>query len=160
MITSLRDYLAYFEGVRKRTHLFIDAVPLTLADWSPAPGEYTCGDIVRHLGSVQLMNWRLVAGEPMKYPGHDPSLGADLGAAREYLNACHAEGVKLLEGLPDSSLSQKRTGADGRPASAWRFLMASVEHEVHHRSQLANYLTWLGHQPPQLFGVPMEDLPT
>ncbi|MBI3159776.1 MAG: DinB family protein [Chloroflexi bacterium] len=159
MITSLRDYLAYFVSVRKRTHLFIEAVPPTLADWSPAPGEYTCGDIVRHLGSVQLMNWRLAAGEPLKYPGHDPALGADLPAARTYLDACHAEGVKLLEALPDSILAEKRVGATGQSASVWRFLMATVEHEVHHRSQLANYLTWLGHQPPQLFGVNVEDLP-
>lgn len=159
MITSIETYLAYFEGVRKRTGLFIEAVPPTLADWSPAPGEYTCSDIVRHLGSVQLMNWRLVAGEPLRYPGHAPELGADMVAARTYLTACHAEGIALLQSLPDSVLTEKRVGQTGHAASGWRYLMATVEHEVHHRSQLANYLTWLGHEPPQLFGVKMEDLP-
>ena len=37
--------------------------------------------------------------------------------------------------------------------------MAMVEHEIHHRSQLAAYLAELGVQPPQLFGVMVEALP-
>lgn len=159
MITSISAYLDYFEGVRRRTLTFIEATPPTLVDWSPAPGEYTCGDIVRHLGSVQLMNYRLVAGSPLKYPGHDSSLGADWPAATAYLAACHAEATALLKTLPDSVLAEKRLGATGKEASAWRYLLGTVEHEVHHRSQLANYMTWLGNEPPQLFGVFMEDLP-
>lgn len=36
--------------------------------------------------------------------------------------------------------------------------MALVEHEVHHRSQLAVYLTLLGVEPPQVYGLGIEDV--
>jgi len=41
---------------------------------------------------------------------------------------------------------------------AWRFLMAMVEHEVHHRSQLDCYLSLAGVEPPQIYGWRMEDV--
>jgi uncharacterized damage-inducible protein DinB len=33
-----------------------------------------------------------------------------------------------------------------------------TEHEVHHRSQLASYLTWMGVEPPDIFGLGVEDV--
>jgi uncharacterized damage-inducible protein DinB len=33
-----------------------------------------------------------------------------------------------------------------------------VEHEVHHRSQLAAYLTQMGVEPPQIYGLTIEDI--
>ena len=53
----------------------------------------------------------------------------------------------------------KREDLRGNSISAWRFLMANVEHEVHHRSQLASYFTWMGAEAPQLYGIYMEELP-
>ena len=41
---------------------------------------------------------------------------------------------------------------------AWRFLMAMVEHEVHHRSQLDCYLAEVGVAPPQVYGWRMEEV--
>jgi uncharacterized damage-inducible protein DinB len=36
--------------------------------------------------------------------------------------------------------------------------MATIEHQVHHRSQLAFYLALLNAPPPQVFGVREEEL--
>jgi uncharacterized damage-inducible protein DinB len=36
--------------------------------------------------------------------------------------------------------------------------MAMTEHEVHHRSQLASYLTWMGVEAPHVFGLGVEDV--
>ena len=36
--------------------------------------------------------------------------------------------------------------------------MAMVEHEIHHRSQLASYLSMVGEAPPQLYGLGVEDV--
>ena len=44
------------------------------------------------------------------------------------------------------------------PVRAWRLLLAMVEHEVHHRSQLASYLTWMGLEAPDIFGLGVEDV--
>jgi hypothetical protein len=36
--------------------------------------------------------------------------------------------------------------------------MAMCEHEVHHRSQLASYLTLIGIEAPDIFGLGVEDV--
>jgi uncharacterized damage-inducible protein DinB len=36
--------------------------------------------------------------------------------------------------------------------------MAMCEHEVHHRSQLASYLTLMGTDAPDIFGLGVEDV--
>ncbi len=41
---------------------------------------------------------------------------------------------------------------------AWRILLAMAEHEVHHRSQLAVYLALMGVEPPQIYGLKIEDI--
>lgn len=160
MIESLGAYSKYFEGLRRRTLRYAEAVPPDKIEWRPAAGEYTCGDIIRHTGSVQVMNWGAAAGEKLRYRGHGQSLGTGKAGALAYLAECHREAAAKLAGLPESTLKEKRPDLNGRPTSAWRFLMAAVEHEVHHRGQLAGYLRDLGIDPPELFGVKMEELPT
>ena len=113
----------------------------------------------RHLGSVQMMNWRHFAEGEMLYPGHQRTLGATKPAALAYLEGCHAQAAALLQNCADEVLHQPRPDLNGRPTAAWRFLMATVEHEVHHRSQLATYLKILQIEPPQLYGVHVEALP-
>lgn len=160
MIVSFDAYINYFEGLRRRTLRFAEAVPPSKIDWAPAAGEYSCGDILRHIGSVQVMNWGILAGKEFQYRGHRPEFGKSKDAALKYLAECHREALSYLKPLPDSVLTEKRPDLNGRPTSAWRFLMAAVEHEVHHRAQLASYLHHLGIDPPELFGVRMESLPT
>ena len=60
--------------------------------------------------------------------------------------------------LPDAELYQPRLGLAGRPLKAWRLLMAMVEHEVHHRSQLASYLMMMGVEPPQIYSLGVEEV--
>lgn len=159
MIESIQAYLKYSQGIRRRTLAAIEALPPDKIDWAPAEGEFTCGEIIRHIGSIELMNSRVFAGQGFSYPGHEPALGASKTEAIEYLNACQGEAAAILQALPEGALHEKQAGLNGQPVSAWRFLMASVEHEVHHRSQLDTYLKLMGLEPPQLFGVFMEDLP-
>jgi uncharacterized damage-inducible protein DinB len=159
MISSMAGFLKYFESIRRRTMVAADAVPEGKMDWSPGEGEYTCGDILRHLGSVQVMNWAVIAGEAWDYPEHGREMGASKAEALAYLEACNKRATGLIEGMGDEVLEEKRPNVVGRPVSAWRLLMATVEHEVHHRSQLDTYLYLMGAKPPQLYGVKMEELP-
>ncbi|KAA3646477.1 MAG: hypothetical protein DWQ07_09695 [Chloroflexi bacterium] len=159
LIRSIADYLEYFEGIRRRTINFAEAIPVDKIDWQPKEDEFTCGETIRHLGSVQLMNTERFAGKQQHYRGHASTLGSSKQEALIYLSDCDDEAGKLLKRLPDESLSVKREDLRGRSISAWRFLMATIEHEVHHRSQLASYLTWMGAEAPQLYGIYMEELP-
>ena len=159
LIRSIAAYLKYFEGIRRRTVSFAEALPADKIDWKPKEDEYSCGDIIRHLGSVQLMNVDSFAGEERLYRGHAAALGESKEQALAYLAECDQQARARLERFSDEILSIKREDLRGNNISAWRFLMATVEHEVHHRSQLASYFTWMGAEAPQLYGIYMEELP-
>lgn len=75
-----------------------------------------------------------------------------------HLEVSHSEAMTTLRTLNDTELYQPRPTLNGPPVKAWRLLMAMVEHEVHHRSQLAVYLALLGIEPPQIYGLGIEEV--
>lgn len=54
--------------------------------------------------------------------------------------------------------STPRHDLENGTVRAWRFLMAMIEHEVHHRSQLDSHLAVAGVEPPQIYGYRMEEV--
>src|SRR5216683_96620 len=133
MISSVAEFARYWDGVRRRTWAAVDRVEPGLLDWAPRPGEMTCGEIVRHLAGAERFFVTKVVEDRFT---EDLSPGAALD---------HAATRARLEGVH-------------REEKAWRFLMAMVEHEVHHRSQLDCYLSLAGVEPPQIYGWRMEDV--
>ena len=81
-----------------------------------------------------------------------------LAAALAHLTESHTQAMSQLCGLAETELDQPRPTLDGPPVKTWRLLMAMVEHEVHHRSQLAVYLSLMGEEPPQIYGLGVEDV--
>jgi uncharacterized damage-inducible protein DinB len=160
MITSGPAFADYFDGVRRRTREFFDAIPAERIDWAPRPGEYSCGDIVRHVAATEAMFVGAVVDGRWHYPGHEAAGAPTLAAALARLDAGHAEDAARLRGLADGALLETRPALEpgARPVRAWRLLLAMIEHEVHHRSQLASYLTWMGLQAPDIFGLGVEDV--
>jgi len=157
VIASIADFVRYFEGIRRRTWLAVDRVTPELLDWSPKAGELTCGEIVQHLAGAERFFVTRVAEDCWTgdlEPG--PRLG--LEAARARLAAVHEAEMRRLRALPDARLQAPLTDLEGARVTAWRFLMAMVEHEVHHRSQLDSYLTLAGAEPPQLYGYRYEEV--
>jgi uncharacterized damage-inducible protein DinB len=75
-----------------------------------------------------------------------------------YLEDTHKKSMSKLATLPDAALHQPRADITGQPIKASRLLMAMVEHEVHHRSQLASYLGLMGFEPPQLYGLQVDEV--
>ena len=160
MITSVAAFADYFEGVRARTRHFVAAVPADRVDWTPQAGEYTVGDIVRHLAACEVMFVGAVVDGVWRYPGHDREGAPTLDKALAHLDACHAQAAARLRTLADGALGETRPPLEpgARPVRSWRLLMAMTEHEVHHRSQLASYLTWMGLEAPDIFGLGVEDV--
>ena len=160
MIASPRAFADYFDGVRRRTVGFFRIIPADRVDWAPEDGEYTCGDIVRHVAASERMFTGAVCDAAWTYGGHERAKAPTLEAALADLDAAHAECSARLRALGDGALEATRPPLEpgATPVRAWRLLLAMVEHEVHHRSQLASYLTWMGVEAPDIFGLGVEDV--
>jgi uncharacterized damage-inducible protein DinB len=160
MIETVAGFADWFEGVRRRSVGFFRTLPPDAMDWAPRRGEYTCGDIIRHVAASERMFVGAAVDGRWRYGGHDRPLGAGLDAALEHLAACHREATDRLRALPDAALAEPRPTLEegARPVRAWRLLLAMAEHEVHHRSQFASYLTLMGVEPPDVFGLGVEDV--
>ncbi|MGK2965000.1 MAG: DinB family protein [Tepidiformaceae bacterium] len=62
----------------------------------------------------------------------------------------------VLEG---ADLEREVTTISGARIPAWRLMISGlIEHEVHHRSQLCEYLSARGITPPPLYGLHTEEL--
>jgi uncharacterized damage-inducible protein DinB len=157
MVSSVATFIAYFESIRRRTLHFAGALPPERLDWAPRAGEFTCGDLIRHLAAGEAMFVGAVVEGRWLYRGHDAG-PADLESALAALAAGHAAALDRLRTLPDAALTEHRPSLDGPPIRVWRLLMGMVEHEIHHRSQLAMYLMLLGVQPPHIYGLGVEDV--
>lgn len=160
MIQDIQSFIAYFGGIRRRTNTFIKAIPPDQIDWLPRQNEFTCGDIARHLAAAEKMFVNAVVNEHWEYEGHDRSLARSLDETLAYLETVHVNTMMLLSTMPDTALYDLYATLNGPPVKAWRILMAMVEHEVHHRSQLASYLMLMGIEPPQIYGINVEEITT
>ena len=160
MIQSTVDFIKYFEGVRRRTMNYTRVVPPDRLDWSPKEGEFTCADILRHILVTEKMFVRVAIEGHWHYEGHETEQKQSLEELLALLETTHAEAMDKLRQFPDQDLNEPRPSpkGEGQPLKAWRWLMAMTEHEIHHRSQLAVYLSLMGVQPPHIFGLGVEDL--
>lgn len=158
MIADLEAFRAYFGRVYERTLAVARATPPAQIDWRLAPAELSCGDLIRHIASAELMNVRGVAHGDLHYDGHHSGLGATLPEALAYLQRCHATAQALLAAMEPQRLQLQIPGM-WQDVPGWRRLMGMIEHEIHHRSQLCTYLSLLNTPPPPLFDIYVEDLP-
>jgi len=160
MLHSIKRFINYFEGIRRRTLHFIDSIPADRIDWSPSDGEFSFGDLIRHLAAAEDMFIGAVVKGKWKYPGHRIEEKQERDVAITLLESTHQEAMKRLGTLGNSVLHESRSSLSGREVKTWRLLMAMVEHEVHHRSQIAMYLTLLKIKPPHIYGLGVEDVIT
>lgn len=158
MLQSVKGFIGYYEGIRRRTLHFIDAIPPDRIDWLPVAGEFTFGDLIRHLAATEAMFVDAVVNGKWKYAGHRSVLKQEREDAVALLQAAHREAMDQLGALSDAALIENRPSLGGTEVRAWRLLMAMVEHEVHHRSQIAMYLTLIEIKPPHIYGLGVEDV--
>jgi uncharacterized damage-inducible protein DinB len=155
VIATVAEFVRYFEGIRRRTLATVARVSPEALGWAPRPGEFTCGEIIRHLTGAERFFVTKVLED--RFTGDlDPGPPFDRAETLTRLEAVHRAESARLVAMPDERLAVSLSDLDGGSVKAWRFLMAMVEHEVHHRSQLDSYLSELGIEPPQLYGYRME----
>ena len=158
MLQNVNRFIDYFEGIRRRTLHFIDAIPADRIDWFPSDGEFSFGDLIRHLAATEDMFVGALVDGKWKYAGHKIQEKQERDVAVRLLKSTHQEAMKRLATLSDSALHESRPSLSGQEVKTWRLLMAMVEHEVHHRSQIAMYLTLVKIKPLHIYGLGVEDV--
>ena len=158
MIDNVKNFVQYYDGIRQRTLKYVRSIPAENIAWSPKEGEFSFGEIVRHIVAIEQMITGLVVEGVVRYQGHNLDAGMTCGDLVRELETEHQTAMRLLELLGDGCLASRRKAIDGTYVKVWRLLMTMVEHEIHHRSQLAVYLTLLEIEAPQLYDLGVDDV--
>jgi len=155
-VAAFLDHLA---RVHERTRRVVVLIPQTDMEWTPVPGRFTCGGLVRHLAAIERrMYAETVHGRPAQYVGCGPELAAADGGTLPYYDRLHAESVASFQLLTDEQMQGKCLTPAGTPITVWKWLRAHLEHEAHHRGQLYLMLGLRGVPTPPLYGLTEEAL--
>lgn len=158
-IQDIDSFLDYWEKIRGRTRRVIACIPPDRFDRSHRPGAWTFADLIRHLaGTERWMFAENVAGRQSAYPGHGPELARTPEQVLDYLERAHAEAVDVFAALTPEDLRRKCGTPGGIELTAWKWLRAMVEHEIHHRGQIYLMLGSLGVETPPLYGLTEEEV--
>jgi len=114
--------------------------------------EFHLDFFIEFLGIFEHGSWT--------YTGHDTSNGASLEEISNYLESCQTQLTEGLLKIGNDMLSKKVLTLHGHEVSAWRILMSIPEHEIHHRGQISAYLQMNNIEPPQIFGLKIEQVKT
>ncbi|MEN8698593.1 DinB family protein [Bacillus infantis] len=160
MILDLEQYVKYLEGIHKRTMQYAKATPNELLEWRPSEDKFSTGDLLRHIASARLMFLGIFEHGTWIYTGHDTGKGASIEDISNYLEACQMKLTRGILRIGSDVMTKKVLTLHGHEVSAWRILMAIPEHEIHHRGQISAYLQMNKIEPPQIFGLKIEQVKT
>jgi uncharacterized damage-inducible protein DinB len=158
-ITRIAPFLDYLDRVHERTRRVVMQIPPAALEWSPAPGKFSFGDLVRHLATIErYMYAETVHGRQSAYSGHSRDLADGFAATIAYYDRMHNESRDLFAQLTDVRLAEKcRTPAD-TPITVGKWLRAMIEHEAHHRGQIYLMLGMRGVATQPLYGLTSEEV--
>jgi uncharacterized damage-inducible protein DinB len=151
---TIEPFLSYLESVRGRTRALAECISSDDLEWSPGPGRFTPGDIVRHVAATERWMWaENVSGRPSRYPGHGTHLASGRHEVLDYLDRMHAESLEIFATLTPERLMERCKTVSGIEMRVWKWLRLMIEHEVHHRGQLYEILGVRGVETPPLYGL-------
>jgi uncharacterized damage-inducible protein DinB len=158
-IRSASTMLDYLTSVHGRTRRLVLCIPPADIEWTPMPGRFTLGELVRHLAGIERwMYAETVKGRPSAYPGHGKELADGFDATLAYYDRLHEESRAIFGSLTEAELLAKSFTVAGTPITTWKWLRAMFEHEAHHRGQLYTMLGLRGVNTPPLYGLTVEEV--
>ncbi len=138
---------AFARAVRESTLKRLRRVPPGRENWRIAPGAMSFADLAQHL--VDTDEWLF---KKIEVKTLDPIVGyagaieiADRAAYLALLDALARTGERrcaLLESLTEKQFAEKIFDArfGGEVSLWWIIVRGNLDHEIHHRGQLATYL--------------------
>lgn len=150
------DYLASAHG---RTRRVILCIPPNDIDWTPVPGKFSFGDLVRHQAGIErFMYAETVQGGPSRYPGHGRELADGFDGVLAYYDRLHEEARERFAALSPEAFQGKTVTPAGVAITTYKWVRAMFEHEAHHRGQLYLMLGMRGVATPPIYGLTAEEV--
>ncbi|MDB4948391.1 MAG: hypothetical protein JWM27_1040 [Gemmatimonadetes bacterium] len=149
----------HLERVHERTRRLVLLIPPGDIEWSPKPGWFTFGGLVRHVAALE--RWMFaenVCGRPSRYAGHGPELASGFDGVLAYYDRLHAESAAIFASLDPAALTARVQTPAGVSMAAWKWLRSMAEHEAHHRGQLYLMLALRGVPTPPIYGLTSEEV--
>lgn len=147
---ELDDFREHLERYRAVTLQALDLVDDRDLAWRPGPDHYTLGQQFLHIAqSEDFQIQGQFAGdwdyERARFPARELHV-ADL---RTLLIETRGRTLAALDALDPAHLDDEVALGVGEPARTRRWwLWLLLEHEVHHKAQIAVYLRQMGKTPP------------
>ncbi|NNF13275.1 MAG: DinB family protein, partial [Gemmatimonadetes bacterium] len=143
-----------YASIRRRTLALAACVPDDRLEYEAAPGRFTPGDILRHVGAAERWMWgENIQLRPSRYPGHGPDLATGRDAVLAYLDRMQDETAAIIARLRPADLEVRCTTVGGVDITVWKWIRLMFEHQIHHRGQLYEILGQLGVDTPPLYGL-------
>src|SRR5437016_13441286 len=115
-IRSIESFLDYWRTIRGRTRRVVACIPPNQIEWSPHPGKFTFGDLVRHLATIErYMYAETVAGRPSRYAGCGRHLAEGFEAVVAFLDRLGLESLEIFGTLTEADLGPKCLTPAGPP---------------------------------------------
>jgi uncharacterized damage-inducible protein DinB len=122
--------------------------------WAPAAGALTLGQILRHMHRAERNRMKVLRGEMDTKEYYrlrhgnttlESFLGevADLDTELDAMRAAHAHTLDTLRGMTDADLQKLSPWGKGE-VTRLAAVILMIEHNAHHRGQIATYLRILG----------------
>ena len=163
MITSIADFLRYFDAVHRRAVRDIAALPSEADGWAPSVGEgegaWSVNVLIGHMAGARIYFASAYRGEGWIW-GEATADPADQRTWLPWLEQSAERFGALLRETPEDWLTRRVDMIDtpGATLSGWRLLMMMIEHEVHHRSQIDSYAGLEGWPVPDIFNRSAESI--
>ena len=156
MPNELDDLREHLDRYRAVTLQHFDLLSEGELSWRPRPDAFSCGQQLLHIlqnedfyvRGLSTNEWDV---DRHRFPQPLPSKATlrrmfdDVrGATHAYLGSLTVEGLNQI----------RRPGHAPIDATVRTWLWFVLEHEIHHKAQLAEYLRTMGHVPPY-FGMPL-----
>jgi len=149
-MAELDDLREHLERYRAVTLQCLDLVTDQDLGWRPGSDHYTLGQQFLHIAQsedfqIQAHLFGVWDYERARFPARELTVDE----LRTLLNETRERTMAALKALDEGRLGEPVDHGEGRPVQTLRWwLWLLIEHEVHHKAQIAVYLRQMGKTPP------------
>jgi uncharacterized damage-inducible protein DinB len=149
-MTELEVLLENWSRFRSVTLQFLDLLEEDDLNWRPEPDAFSCGQQLLHIAQTEAYCiGGLFGGEwdtgMLKFPEAMPSIEE----LRRYFTEVRGTASERLESLTEVDLATPHSGPNDSASYPLRWwLWFVLEHEIHHKAQLAVYVRQIGKVAP------------